>query len=418
MTQRSLAFLPGMRAKADYAVAPLVAGLSQLTGLLQLVLLTRAGGAGHASDAYFFLFSMAFLPVQVLLAGLLYPLLLNPSRPNERTLARLKRFTPWSCVLMVLVAAAWLSHTGTLSPSLYVLVGLSGVNGFISAVVWYHCLHLTADGAAIWLAGVALPANVGACLLIAHAWVPSSLRATLMVGGLVIGNLFLLTYLKRSGRTKSAAGGHPLAGPPTPRAGGWFLTKSVTGYASQDVFEGLALLLPATSLTILNILNRVVGSLSTALVSSVLPKLVHRGTASRNQAVSFARWIAALLAVPFCVVGVLSLFVALPYQEYVLATLAWLLASGLNASAQRLAYRFLPASASVLSIVSAVLVVGVVVAISATTLFSLRTLFVGAIALDALPAAFLFLTLSERALSGVTALVFVGATTLLMAGHT
>jgi hypothetical protein len=119
---------------------------------------------------------------------------------------------------------------------------------------------------------------------------------------------------------------------------------------------------------------------------------------------------------PFCIVGATSLFVQLPYQEYVLATLAWLLTSGMNVSAQRMAYRFLAPSASILSIVSAVVVIVVIAVMSLTPWFTLKVLFVGAIALDAFPAAALLWTLSERTMSIVILFVFIAACGLLFGG--
>jgi hypothetical protein len=394
----------------------MVSALSQFIGLVQILLLTRNGGAGSGSDAYFFLFSMALLPIQILLAGLLYPLLLNQTGTTPRTLRRLRLLTPWACVIMVMVGALWLWHLGKLTPSIYGLVILCALNGLVSARLWYYCLELAADGEVIWLAGVALPANILACLVIVNAWSPSTARATIMVGGLLAGNIALLIYLSATGRASTTD--HPHVDPTTSTrsSGGWFLAKSVTGYASQDILEALALLLPAASLTILNIINRIVGSISTTVVSSVLPKLVNRQSTSRADVATFTRWLAAILALPFCIVGATSLVLHLPYQEYVFTTLAWLLASGMNVSAQRMAYRFLAPSASVLSIISAVLVISFLVIASMMPWFTLKVLFVGAIALDALPAAFLLWTLSERAMSMVTFLVFLGACGLLFGG--
>lgn len=408
---------PGLRRHLSYLSAPVVSALSQLTGLVQIVLLTRSGGAGRGSDAYFFLFSMALLPIQILLAGLLYPLLLNQTGAAPRLLRTLRLLTPWACVITVLIGALWLWHLGKLTPSLYALVTLCAVNGFVSARLWYHCLELAADGDVMWLAGIALPANVLACLVIADAWTPSTARATAMVGGLLVGNLGLLVHLSAVGRLKVieyVAPAHLESGKRGSSA--WFLAKSVTSYASRDVLEALALLLPTASLTILNILNRIVGSVSTTVVSSVLPKLINRKTTSQADVAAFTRWLALLLALPFCIAGIIALVVHLPYQEYVFIALAWLLASGMNVSAQRMAYRFLSPSASVLSVVSAVVVTGLLVVAATTTWLTLKLLFMGAIALDALPAVFLLWTLAERGMSLVTLFVFLSAGGLLFGG--
>ena len=75
---------------------------------------------------------MALLPIQILLAGVFYPLLLNQTHTPARTLRRLKLLTPWACVVAVAGGATWLWHLGELVPSLYILVALCAVNGFVT----------------------------------------------------------------------------------------------------------------------------------------------------------------------------------------------------------------------------------------------------------------------------------------------
>ncbi len=50
----------------------MLAGLTQVLGLLQLLLLVR-GAPSTESDTYFYLITWAQLPTQILLSGFVYP---------------------------------------------------------------------------------------------------------------------------------------------------------------------------------------------------------------------------------------------------------------------------------------------------------------------------------------------------------
>jgi hypothetical protein len=389
--------------------APVVSGVSQLVGLIQIVLLTRGGAAGLATDTYFFLFNLSLLPVQILLAGLLYPTLLNQTLGHSRSrlIHWVRLGTPFLCVVAVALGAGWLWHLNKFPSDLYFLMALCALNGFISAHIWYHCLEIAIEGRALWLAGVALPANLIACLAIAKAWDPASLRATLMVAGLVLGNVMLLSYMTLTGRTRHPEADH-LAAPTRSHTLGsiWFLAKSITGYASLNIVQALALLLPAASLTLVSVMTRIVGSFSTTVISSMLPRFVNRYSDSQTAVKRFLRWMTGVLLVPFVVVALLGLAAHIPYAPYPTLVAAWILASSMNVAAQRMAYRFLAPSASVLSIASAIVVILFLCIVATTSWFTLHVLLLGSLALDAIPASCLLWTLRERLMGGIPAVVF------------
>lgn len=402
-------------ARKDLVGAPVVSAASQVIGLFQLVLLTRGGAAGNATDAYFFLFSLSLLPSQILLVGLLYPILLSKSVENPRLVTRLRRWAPVAAAMAAAVGALWLEVVGRLTPALAPLIVLSGVNGLVAALLWSRCLALAARGEAIWLSGIFLPANICACLAILYPWEPPAARAALMVGGLAVGNSIFYLYMRLGGRGQSTQvdglGTDAVADEASStRGGGWFLAKGITGYASQTGTQAIALTLPGASVTVLNVMARVVASVSTTLVGAVLPRFVHASSKSVRSSSRIAWWIGAVFGSPCLLIVAVGPWLNLPYELYVVLGLAWAAAVGINAVAQRVAYRFLPPSASVLSILSSVIVITALALLAAAGKMSLPVLLIGAVAVDSLPAGFLMWSLRERTLAVVSFTLLLVAT--------
>jgi hypothetical protein len=384
--------------------APVVSITSQGIGLLQIVLLTRAGGAGVATDAYFFLFNIALLPIQVLLVGVYYPTLLNGGDAHGRMVNWLRLGVPVVSMACVGGGALWLRHVGKLPSELFPLAWLLAWNGLLSALLWFRCLTLAAEGHAAWLSGVALPANIVAALVIVDPWGTPAHRASAMVAGLVFGNAMLFAYMivKRVGEAASIA---PSSLSTASGGAGWFFAKSTTGYASGNVIQALAALLPATAVTVVSVMTRIVGSISATGVNAIMPRIIHRNSDSIDSASSFMRLVALILGGPFLLGVLVASLATFDNRIYVVLTVAWLFAASMNAIAQRMTYRFLSPSASIMSIASAMVIVGALCAVSGTPWFGLQILLAGSIALEAIPAICLSVTLSEYAVAGATAVV-------------
>jgi hypothetical protein len=392
--------------RAGFLAAPVVSIVSQAIGLIQIVLLTRAGGAGVATDAYFFLFNIALLPIQVLLVGVYYPMLLNGGDGRSRLALGLRQGVPVLSVVCVGGGSLWLNHTGKLPTELLPLVWLLAANGLLSAYLWFRCLTLAAEGHAAWLAGVALPANAIAAALIVVPWDNPIHRAEIMVGGLVVGNFALLSHMRTrhigepvTVRVSGDPGGNVRGG------AGWFFAKSTTGYASGNVIQGLAALLPATGVTVISIMTRVVGSISATGVNAVIPRVIHRNSDDFDGAVGFMRLVAVIVGLPFLLGFAVCAAWSFDGREYVVVALAWLFAAAMNAIAQRMTYRFLDPSASVMSIASAFLIVGGLCAVSGSDWFGLQVLLGGSVALEAVPAVCLAVTLAQFRVALATAVV-------------
>lgn len=406
-----------VRGAVAHARAPAVAAASQFLGLVQIYLLTRQHGAGTASDAYFFLFSMSLLPTQVLLVGVAYPILLNSgSGAERRSVSQLQRLVPAVCVGSVAVGTAWLFHVHRLTDAIGVLVAACAANGFISAINWHRALRIAADGNAMWLAGVALPANAVACLAIIDPWNSASTRATAMVLGLLVGNLILCgAFVRANAPVPTATADVAIATGLVPRTltpdrrgveltarrrdDLWYLAKSVLGYAGGNVIQALALLLPAASVTILNVVMRLVGVLPTTVVSTLLPRVVNRASDAPDAALRLGRWIAYGMYPILLACLALTSAKLVPDGPEVLVVSAWLIPASLNAIAHRVAYRFLAPAASVWSVVTTVLILTFLSLAAGASWFSLNVVLLSCMALDAVPGACILWTLKQRDLS-------------------
>ena len=76
------------------ARGPVASAASQAAGLVQVGLLLLHGGATNATDTYFYLFTFGLTPTQILIVGVMYPLLLNGESLTRRGLVRIRRATP------------------------------------------------------------------------------------------------------------------------------------------------------------------------------------------------------------------------------------------------------------------------------------------------------------------------------------
>jgi hypothetical protein len=396
--------------KVHWLRAPVVSAASQGIGVVQLLLILARAGTNNATDAYFYLFNLGLVPVNCIVVGTMYPSLLNSHRISRAGLVGIRRAAPLLCAAFVLGGALWLSWHGRLTGSLYPLVALSVLNAVLQARLWFRAVAAEAGGNALWIAGVALPANAAAVAALAAPWHSAELAMSTMVAGLIVGNAVLLVVMARR-RVGSAVID---AAPPVGSGGGgswWFLTLSSSEYLAQMVLQSLAVLLPASGVSLLNIANKIVNSVSGTFVNATMPILVHQDTDSPAAARRFLRIVAVAVAVGGIV---LALGTGLLRRELLVPAIVvaiWLVCSSASAIAARMSYRFLGPTASSRTIG---VVVGVVVlaALSAHGAhFTLTMLLCAYAAIDGAAAMLLLWPLRDRLMSMVLcgALAWIGA---------
>jgi hypothetical protein len=186
----------------------------------------------------------------------------------------------------------------------------------------------------------------------------------------------------------------------------WFLGKASIGYTSQVVLSTLAVTLPASSVTVLSLANKVVGAISTTLTNAVMPVLVHQATETYAAARRFLRVLVGLLLL----VGFVgTVMVALIDSRHVVAAMVvslWTMTSAAAAVAQRTAFRFLPAQAAGGVMAAVLVIVTVTVAAAGLPGFDVIVLLCAYAALDAATAMLLLWSLKDRAASAATAVAF------------
>jgi hypothetical protein len=381
--------------------APAMSIASQGVGVLQLGLLLLRAGANEATDAFYYLFNLGMLSITGIVVGVVYPSLLNQERLSRSDLRRLRNLVPVLCLLVVAGGAGWLTANDRLGPGLYLLAVLSGANAVVQARLWFRAVAAEAGGQALWIAGVALPANLTAVAALAPPWPAPNLAVTAMSGGLLLGNLVLLVVMRRR-RVGDAVLVHGAATTGSRRGSAWFLGTAAAAFLSQTVLQSLAVLLPAAGLTILNLASKVVGSISAAFVNATMPLLVHERTDSPAPARRFLRIVVLVEALGGALL-VLGTHLVRPDATLAAVVVAvWMVGSGSAAVAQRMGFRFLSArDVAQRQIASVVVVVPLALLSSWGAGFTLTVLLCAYAAIDAITAALLLWPLKDRRMGAV-----------------
>lgn len=386
---------------------PALSLASQAVGLAQLFALLWRHGPTGATDAYFYLFNLGLLPTQVGIVGVLYPMLLSQDRISRAGAVLVGRLAVVGAITATGAGSLWLAFADRLPMSLYALVALGALNAALQARLFHRAVLAEASGRPQWMAAVALPANALATVVLLAPWPTSTAAATAMMGALTVGNAVFLAYLNRQ-----RLGAEVLAALPTSRTLGqhgpaWFLTKAGVGYGGLMVLQSLAVLLPPSTLTLLSLAIKLVGSVSSTFVNAVMPLLVHQSTDSPAGGRRFLRVLLGVLGVGgLAASGMVSL--VWPEQAVPSLVLAmWLIASAAAAVAQRMAFRFLPPHASRVTIVAVPTVVALAALSSRSPHFDLSMLLCAYAGVDAATSLLLLAALRDRFMTAVTGAVVV-----------
>lgn len=378
------------------SVAPILSIVSQGVGVAQLILLLIRVGANDATDAYLYLFNMGMLPTQIIVVGLLFPMLLNRERITKRLATHIRRWTPLAGSAFVVLASCWMWANGRLDPALAPIVVASVVNAFLQACLWIRAVSAEAMGDPNWISGIAIPANALAAFTLLLP-LPDEVIVWAMVIALAVGNGALLVVMR-----VRQVGNVAFDLLPTERALGsraelWFLTKAGVSYGGLAVIQSLAVLLPPAMLTLLSVAAKIVASLVATFVNAVMPRMVHQTANSIRPSMSFLSWLFAGAGI----LGALLIAGASLYDpELTLVSVCvslWILGAISNAVAQRSAYRFLPANASRATITVVPVIAGLTLVAALAPTFQLATLICAYAAVDAVTGAILLWTLRARA---------------------
>jgi hypothetical protein len=371
--------------------------------MAQLALLLLRVGADEATDAYFYLFNLGMIPIHGIIVGVMYPSLLNHERLSKRNLATIRWLTPLICLTVVGAGAGWLWVNERLQENLFPLALLCMANAVVQARLWYRAVAAEAGGKASWIAGVALPPNVIATVALLISWQSATAAMSAMVGGLLLGNLGLLAVMasreigelvvEQQASTRASQKG-PL----------WFFSMASAGLVGRTVLQSLAVFLPPSSITLLNVAFKIVGSVSATFVNATMPLLVHSESDSIGPGRRFLRVVT--VGVIACA-GVALLAVALLRPDYLLpatVTAAWLVGSSAAAVANRMSYRFLtPRTTGTRSMLVLVVIIGLAILTAHQPGFTLIVLLCAYTAIDGANATLLLWALKDRLISALNA---------------
>lgn len=382
--------------------APALSLASQLSGLAQLAALLWRHGPSNATDAYFYLFNLGNLPTQIFIVGVLYPMMLNSDRITRRGARRFGRLVPVGALTAVVAGSAWLWAQDRVSSSVLPILALAALNAVFQARLWFLAVAAEAEGSPQWIAAVALPANVLAAIVLLFPWPSSDATVTAMMAALCTANLAFIGIMTRRRVGQQALYNLPRKPARKHRAHWWFLTKSSVSYGGLTVVQSIALILPPAVLTLLSLPMKIVGSVSATFVNAIMPRLVHQNTDSPASARKFLRQLAGLIG-SVAVVGAVAAYLIFPaHIQTIIIVALWLVASAASSVAQRMTFRFLPPSASKVTIIVVPLIVLAVAASSQTAGFGLVALLSAYALVDAASSFLLLVGLKDKMMACVT----------------
>jgi hypothetical protein len=265
-----------------------------------------------------------------------------------------------------------------------------------------------AEGSPQWVAAVALPANALATLVLLAPWPSSDVTVTAMMAALCLANAAFIALMAKKSVGREALRRLPSRPERRHAAHWWFLTKSFVSYGGLMVVQSLALILPPAVLTLLSLPMKIVGSVSATFVNAIMPRLVHQNTDSPAAARKFLRQLAALIG-GVAIAGSIGGYLAFPqYFTTVVIVALWLVASASSSVAQRMTFRFLPPSASRVTIVVVPVIVVAVALSTQSGGFGLVALLCAYALVDASSSFLLLLSLGDKLMAWVSGLITLG----------
>lgn len=382
--------------------APALSLASQISGLLQLAALLWRHGPSNATDAYFYLFNLGNLPTQILLVGVFYPMLLSQDRVTRDGALRFRRWVPVATLIAVAAGSGWLSIQGRVPFELLPVLVLAALNAIVQARLWYMAVSAEADGSPHWMAAIALPANVVATLVMLLPWPSSTAAVTAMLAALMTANAGFLIVMARINVGSQVLDRLPKTRIRRHSAHFWFLSKSFVGYGGLVIVQSLALVLPPATLTLLTLPTKIVGSVSATFVNAVMPRLVHQNSESPASAKRFLRVLSLILGALGLLVLVAGEALIPQYVAQIIVVALWLLASASAAVAQRIMFRFLPPSASRITLIVVPIIVLAVALSAQSNGFGLIALLCAYALVDAASGFLILVTLRDWLMACVT----------------
>ncbi|WP_188835030.1 hypothetical protein [Flexivirga endophytica] len=390
------------------AAPVLVNAGSQLSGLIQYVLLIVWTGAGHTTDYFFLLLAWTSVPMQLVLTGVCYPLLL---RGAKEAACNWMKFS----ILLVPLSSApavaiYTSRLGDVQDA-FLLTVLTVLFSGLVLVATYDGFREAVRGDAFPLSAATFFGSLGAIFgLCAFKVTHAGAGTVTMLVGAIFGEITFLVMraFQRSARLGAHARGGPNArvnsatavdsvAETNRQASGWYLGKSIAGYGGGLTLQSYAASLAPAFLSYFSVAQRVVGGCAGVFSNSVLPFLVHGETQHSREAGRVTLAVSA--AASFAGIGIAA-FIGVVQSErdagLVLLLTAWMSTSLYAAGMQRLAYRLLPAKVSAAPIVTSLVVVLMISFLLSINQFSPAVLLVGMVLLDGVSSIIFAVRLSLR----------------------
>ncbi|WP_139765909.1 hypothetical protein [Gordonia sp. i37] len=324
---------------AGYLRAPSIALASQGLGLIQLVALLARHGPTDATDCYLYFYNLGLLPVQIILVGVFYPMLINKTDVSKRFVDLYGAITPVLSVATIGLGMVWMLENGR-QFNVVVQIGLlCGLNAFVQSIVWFRGICAEASGNPVWISGATLPASFFALVALALPLRDSLQTVVAMLLFMLLGSMALVVIQIRSYSVAGVVGEYR-SDRASPVVNYWFLARSTTGYGAAVGIQSLSAQLPPAALTISSIPVKIVGATTTIFVNTLLPRLVHRNSTDELAGRPLLRYAVVTISLVSAIACIATFFLAGRYVLFVVIVAIWLIVSSISSVVTRFAMRY------------------------------------------------------------------------------
>ena len=393
------------------ANAPVAVNLtSQALGLVQYLLLISWNGANRDTDYFFLLLSWTALPLQLIVTGVAFPLMLRgqTGRARKWFLIAVCGSPVFVIPPILIMRGSWASLSLPIPVAALTLIYSIGV-----LLTTYTGLRTAASGNAHILSAATIFGSFGSIAgLLIYQSTGLATPILLMLAVAIIAQFsFYFWSLKHIRSHSPEDSALREADDQADRSSAWFLGKSIAGYGGGLALQGFSSSMPPSFLSYFSVSQRVIGGVAGAYSNSVLPRFVHHRTSDAQATVRFSARLVALI----CLVGAIGAAACMAAGSktvagWILCAAAWMASATFAAAVQRLAYRLLPPSTASVSMITCVVVVSLVAGLTSLGLLSAAILIAGVIALDAVTAIILTILLAKRSAAAIVGILIISST--------
>ena len=370
--------------------------VSQLLGILQLILLITKVGPGRETDTYFYIFAIGLVFPQIFIDGFISPAMLR-GRLSAKSINKIMVL----CLILIFIfnflAYLKIRSNGN-NAAIYVIIVLM-LNSLVQFVNWFYASVKAVFGIPFFKSGMFIPANSLGVIMLLMPEENSYQNVLNMCIGLLIGNLAFLFAIKLNPPLRSEFNNLVVLN----SSGNyyWLLVKSFCSYFGILGIQTIAFDLKASAITFLAIPGKIVSGFTSIFINSILPFHVNVSVFNELK-MKTTIWRYLLFSTLISLISIIVFLVFFPeYFLFSIVISVWLVSSVGSSFAQVIVLKKLPPGAVIFSIFPIFLVYALLITMTRFNQIDILALFIAFALIDALSASIQFIQIRYWQFAGV-----------------